>query len=181
MSGAPWLALPSGGHGLGEPACAGLASVEHPGCGLLRRGAHEVLWPATACWRSSEQPVHQLRLHRVLAGDRCPDLKDGGGRCLDNIFLERLWHSLEYEAVYLRELANGFQSRCVIGEWIGFYNTERPHSALGARTPAEVYRGGPPVVMMDNPLLALPLNVCVQTPQAQYQRQEDRFKGFLTA
>ena len=56
---------------------------------------------------------------------------DGRGRCLDNIFIERLWRSLKYEAVYLRELADGFEARRVIGEWIDFYNTERPHSALG--------------------------------------------------
>ena len=41
---------------------------------------------------------------------------DGRGRCLDNIFIERLWRSLKYEAVYLRELADGFEARRVIGE-----------------------------------------------------------------
>ena len=70
---------------------------------------------------------------------------DGRGRCLDNIFIERLWRSLKYEAAYLRELADGFGARRVIGEWIDFYNTERPHSALGGKTPAEAYRGAPPV------------------------------------
>ena len=44
----------------------------------------------------------------------------------------------------LRELADGFEARRVIGEWIDFYNTERPHSALGGETPAEAYRGAPP-------------------------------------
>ena len=77
---------------------------------------------------------------------------DGRGRYLDNIFIERLWRSLKYEAVYLRELADGFEARRVIGEWIDFYNTERPHSALGGKTPAEAYRGAPPVDMMDKPL-----------------------------
>ena len=101
---------------------------------------------------------------------------DGRGRCLDNIFIERLWRSLKYEAVYLRELADGFEARRVIGEWIDFYNTERPHPALGGKTPAEAYRGGPPVDMMDKPLRALPTS-----PQAQQQRQGDRFKGILAA
>ncbi len=72
---------------------------------------------------------------------------DGRGRCMDNIFIERLWRSLKYEAVYLHEIADGFTARRVIGEWIGFYNTQRPHSALGGRTPAEACRGGPPVGM----------------------------------
>ncbi len=45
--------------------------------------------------------------------------------------IERPWRSLKYEAVYLHELANDFEARRVIGEWIGFYNTERPRSASG--------------------------------------------------
>ena len=58
---------------------------------------------------------------------------DGRGRCLDNIFIERLWRSLKYEAVYRRELADGVEARRVIGEWIDCYNTERPHSAPARR------------------------------------------------
>jgi putative transposase len=50
---------------------------------------------------------------------------DGRGRCLDNVFIERLWRSLKYEAVYLHELTDGFVAERVIGEWIAFYNTER--------------------------------------------------------
>ncbi len=49
---------------------------------------------------------------------------DGRGRCMDNIFIERLWRSLKYEAVYLHDLSDGFQAERVIGEWIDFYNTE---------------------------------------------------------
>ena len=65
---------------------------------------------------------------------------DGRGRCMDNIFIERLWRSLKYEAVYLHELTDGFAAERVIGEWIDFYNTERPHSSLGGQTPAEALR-----------------------------------------
>jgi len=53
---------------------------------------------------------------------------DGKGRCMDNIFIERLWRSLKYEAVYLHEMTDGFAAERVIGTWIDFYNTERPHS-----------------------------------------------------
>ena len=67
---------------------------------------------------------------------------DGRGRCLDNVFIERLWRSLKYEAVYLRELEDGFEAQQLIAEWIGFYNEVRPHSALDGRTPDEVYRAG---------------------------------------
>ncbi len=66
---------------------------------------------------------------------------DGRGRCLDNVFIERLWRSLKYEAVYLHELSDGIEARRVIGGWIAYYNGLRPHSALDGLTPAEVYRG----------------------------------------
>ena len=91
---------------------------------------------------------------------------DGRGRCMDNIFIERLWRSLKYEAVYLHELTDGFKAERVIGEWIGFYNTERPHSALGGQTPAEAYGAELPVDMMDKPD-GLPTS-----PQAQQQQQD---------
>jgi putative transposase len=75
---------------------------------------------------------------------------DGRGRYMDNIFIERLWRSLKYEAVYLHEMSDGFKAERIIGEWIDFYNTERPHSAHGGRTPAEAY-ADQPVDMMDKP------------------------------
>ena len=67
---------------------------------------------------------------------------DGRGRCMDNIFIERLWRSLKYEAVYLHELFDGFQAQRVIARWVAFYNTQRPHSALAGSTPAEAYERG---------------------------------------
>jgi putative transposase len=67
---------------------------------------------------------------------------DGRGRYLDNIFIERLWRSLKQEALYLTELRDGFQAQRVIQDWISFYNTERPHSALEHRTPVEAYWAG---------------------------------------
>ena len=78
---------------------------------------------------------------RVLAcGARCS--MDGRGRCMDNVFIERLWRSLKYEAVYLHELPDGFEAERVIRSWMEFYNGTRPHSSLGGRTPAEAYAAG---------------------------------------
>ena len=65
---------------------------------------------------------------------------DGRGRFLDNIFIERLWRLLKYEAVYLYELRDGVEAERIIGSWIDFYNEVRPHSSLGGRTPGEAYR-----------------------------------------
>lgn len=64
---------------------------------------------------------------------------DGRGRYLDNIFIERLWRSLKQEAVYLHELQDGFQAKRVIKDWISFYNSERPHTALDKRTPDNAF------------------------------------------
>ena len=64
---------------------------------------------------------------------------DGRGRYLDNIFIERLWRSLKQEAVYLEVIQDGFQARRVISNWMRFYNTERPHSALDRLTPDDAY------------------------------------------
>ena len=91
---------------------------------------------------------------------------DGRGRCMDNIFIERLWRSLKYEAVYLYELTDGFKAEQVIGDWINFYNTERPHSVHDGQTPAEAYGAGRPVDMMDKPD-GLPTY-----PPAQQQQQD---------
>jgi putative transposase len=66
---------------------------------------------------------------------------DGRGRCLDNVFVERLWRSVKYENIYLHgyevvpELVSGLK------EYFWFYDHERIHEALGYRTPAEVYLG----------------------------------------
>ena len=75
---------------------------------------------------------------------------DGRGRCMDNIFIERLWRSLKYEAVYLHELPDGFAAQKAIAKWLNFYNTTRPHSALAGATPAEAYEYGLPPGMKAN-------------------------------
>ena len=66
---------------------------------------------------------------------------DGRGRCLDNVFVERLWRSVKHEDIYLRGYEAVPPLRHGLGRYFGFYNDERPHQSLGYRTPAEVYRG----------------------------------------
>jgi putative transposase len=61
---------------------------------------------------------------------------DGRGRALDNVFIERLWRSVKYEDIYLREYADGHQLHAGLARYFRFYNHERPHSALGNQTPA---------------------------------------------
>jgi putative transposase len=64
---------------------------------------------------------------------------DGRGRCLDNVFVERLWRSVKYEDVYLRSYEAVPELERGLRHYFGFYNHERLHQALGYRTPAEVY------------------------------------------
>jgi len=64
---------------------------------------------------------------------------DGRGRAMDNIFTERLWRSVKYEEVYLKDYASPREARQSLGLYLSFYNHERPHQALDYATPAEVY------------------------------------------
>ena len=65
---------------------------------------------------------------------------DGKGRCIDNVFIERLWRSMKYECVYLHAWETGSQAKAGIGKWMTFYNHRRPHSSLGGTPPAVFYR-----------------------------------------
>jgi putative transposase len=64
---------------------------------------------------------------------------DGRGRCMDNIFTERLWRSVKYEEVYPKEYENLPQAREGLNQYLTFYNEARLHQALGYKTPAEIF------------------------------------------
>ena len=64
---------------------------------------------------------------------------DGRGRALDNVFVERLWRSVKYEEVYLKDYTTVREARLGLGQYFTFYNHERLHQALGYQTPAAVY------------------------------------------
>ena len=85
-------------------------------------------------------------LEEALARYGKPEIfnTDQGSQFTSSDFIERLWRSLKYEAVYLHELRDGLEARRILGEWITFYNAERPHSALGGSTPIEAHREGRP-------------------------------------
>lgn len=68
---------------------------------------------------------------------------DGRGRALDNVFVERLWRSVKYEEVYLKDYAAVPEARAELKRYFAFYNHGRPHQALEYRTPAEVYGAVP--------------------------------------
>lgn len=66
---------------------------------------------------------------------------DGRGRCLDNVFVERLWRSVKYEEVYLKDYESVWEAERGLAAYFEFYNYERPHMGLTGRTPFEVYGG----------------------------------------
>ena len=68
---------------------------------------------------------------------------DGRGSWRDNVFVERLWRSVKYEEVYLRAYETVAEARRLIGRYLDFFNTKRPHSSLGARTPDQAYFAQP--------------------------------------
>ena len=66
---------------------------------------------------------------------------DGKGRCMDNIFVERLWRTVKYEEVYLKDYGTPREAIQGLARFFQLYNRQRPHQALGYQTPATVYFG----------------------------------------
>jgi putative transposase len=77
----------------------------------------------------------------VLLGRGVKISMDGKGRCIDNVFVERLWRSLKYEEVYLHAYDSVSEARTGIGRYFAYYNDERQHQSLGYQTPAAFHDG----------------------------------------
>ena len=90
---------------------------------------------------NSDQGVHYTSdRHIQLFTDRGTKVSmDGRGRAMDNIFTERLWRSVKYEEVYLKDYATVLEAKENIGNYFNFYNYERKHQSLNYKTPAEIY------------------------------------------
>ena len=72
---------------------------------------------------------------------------DGKGRCLDNVFVERLWRSVKYEEIYLKNYRSLVDAHAQLDTYFHFYNERRPHSSLGDATPMETYRATLPAAV----------------------------------
>ena len=68
--------------------------------------------------------------------------RDGRGRALDNVFVERLWRSVKYEDIYIKDYERVPELESGLTAYFRFYDEERPHQSLDYRTPGEVYRAG---------------------------------------
>ena len=67
---------------------------------------------------------------------------DGRGRAIDNVFIERLWRSVKYEEVYLKDYSTAWEAEDSLASYFHFYCQERIHQSLDYRTPAEIYQTG---------------------------------------
>ena len=101
---------------------------------------------------------------------------DGKGRCLDNIFCERLWRSLKYEEVYLKAYETPKEARIEIGKWFKFYNDERPHQSLKNLTPRQFFEANQPCAYVDN---ASALPTSTQAPQPQQKEDSHDRKDLI--
>jgi putative transposase len=103
----------------------------------LRKGRPDVLNSDQGAQFSAEAFTGMLEQQGVRIS------MDGKGSYSDNLFVERLWRTVKYEEVYLKAYQDGREARNGIGDYFRFYNTQRPHQALGYRTPAEAYASSP--------------------------------------
>lgn len=77
--------------------------------------------------------VEVLKSHRIAIS------MDGVNRCLDNIYVERLWRTVKYEEIYLKDYGSMSELIMALGRYFRFYNEERFHQSLDYRTPEEIY------------------------------------------
>lgn len=82
---------------------------------------------------------------------------DGKGRAYDNIFTERLWRTVKYEEVYLKNYQTPLEAFESLKKYFNFYNHVRPHQSLNYKTPAEVYFGSQ--ILETSQLITIPLNL----------------------
>jgi putative transposase len=99
----------------------------------LRRGRPEIFNTDQGSQFTSEKFTGELVAREIAVS------MDGRGRCMDNIFIERLWRSLKYEEVYLKDYESVAEARAGIERYFRFYNQDRLHQSLQYRTPAAVW------------------------------------------
>jgi len=100
---------------------------------VLNEALCEIFNTDQGCQFTAKNFVDQLLERKIQVS------MDGKGRALDNIFVERLWRSVKYECVYLRDFQTVAEAKEHIRIYFDFYNNERPHQSLGYRTPKDLY------------------------------------------
>lgn len=108
---------------------------------FVMEAVQQALALATPQIWNSDQGSHftSPQYTQVLLAHQVRISMDGKGRALDNIFTERLWRTVKYEEVYIKDYMTPRDARAGISDYLRFYNQQRVHQALDYRTPAEVY------------------------------------------
>ncbi len=99
----------------------------------LSSGTPEIFNSDQGCQYTSEAFTGALQAKGIAIS------MDGKGRCYDNILTERLWRTVKYEEVFLKEYGSMIEARKELGRFFRWYNKERPHQSLGYQTPDEMY------------------------------------------
>jgi len=102
----------------------------------LQQSSPEIFNSDQGAQFTSHQFTTRLKEHDIQIS------MDGRGRALDNIFVERLWRSVKYEEVYLKDYRYVPDAITGLGAYFEFYNRERLHQSLDYKTPEAVYRRG---------------------------------------
>ena len=107
-------------------------------CLIALRRALKIATPEIS---NSDQGSHftSEQFLRPLIEKKVQISMDGRGRCMDNIFTERLWRTVKYENIYLKSYQTIADANTGLTDYFQFYNTKRPHSSLKDQTPATVY------------------------------------------
>lgn len=107
---------------------------------------------------------------KMLLSENIRISMDGIGRWADNIYIERLWRTIKYESVYLHRFETVKEARDIITQYIEFYNTERPHQALGYKNPSQVYEGLNNALAQKKQFGEVPSSLCTQNSQIFTQK-----------
>jgi len=107
---------------------------------LARHGKPEIFNTDQGSQFTSQVFIERLKSERIAIS------MDGRGRWVDNVFVERLWRSVKYEEIYLRAYETVSQARAGISRYLTFFNTGRPHTAHGGKTPDSAYYASLPAV-----------------------------------
>lgn len=99
----------------------------------LKRGTPEVFNTDQGCQFTAKEFVEILEKRHIQIS------MDGRGRALDNVFVERLWRSVKYEEVYIKDYETVRECRESLRSYFRFYNERRLHQSLNYETPAERY------------------------------------------
>ncbi len=99
----------------------------------LQHGRPEIFNTDQGAQFTSEDFTSRLKVHGIAIS------MDGRGRVIDNIFIERLWRTVKYEEVYLKDYQDVLEALSNLKSYFAFYNHERPHQALDYQTPAMVH------------------------------------------